>query len=301
MDEAADWLSNETDTKWNPKKIIDFSIQQYRDRNKEKKDNYFYSFKDGKRIRKAETLVFTKESLAITLLPPSKTYLMVKFSEPEAVGWYRCRGDVEDPMPASYTPIVGGLVRVFNSKIVFADLYPKHLEDIYLYGKTTISQPCIEFMPKLGWEYALFDPLKSLTPEEVTSLESYSRSCHEYLPHDAIAELGGSRHVTMDMVGITKESLKKLLLDYKKTSHSTEKEGVIPTEGYTTEELKVLELARHEFWENHDPARPPKKDVVVGWLMERGISERLANAMDTIVRSPAARIGGNKQSTLKSK
>lgn len=215
LDEAADWLSNATGTKWNPKRVIDFSIQQYRDRNKEKKDNYLYSFKDGKRARKAGTLLFTKESLAITLLPPSETYLSVKFSKPEAVGWYRCRGDVKDPMPASYTPIVGGLVRVFSSNIDFASLYPKHLKSICLYGKTAIDQPCIEFMPKLGWEYALFDPIKSLTPEEIESVERYSLACHGYLPHDAIAKLGGSCHVTVDMVGVHKENLVKMLREFQ--------------------------------------------------------------------------------------
>jgi len=215
LDEAADWLSNETGTKWNPKRVIDFSIQQYRDRNKEKKDNYLYSFKDGKRIRKAGTLLFTKESLAITLLPLSETYLSVKFSKPEAVGLYRYQADIKDPMPVSYKPVMGGLARVFNSKIDFANLYPKHLKGIYLYGKTTINQPCIEFISKLRWEYALFDPIKSLTPEEIESIERYSRACHGYLPHDAIAELGGSRLVTIDMVGVHKENLVRMLLEFR--------------------------------------------------------------------------------------
>lgn len=300
LNEAADWLSNETGSKWNHKRVIDFSIQQYQDRNKEKKDNHLYSFKDGIRIRKAGTLFYTKESLSITLLPPGPTYLSVKFSEPEAIGLYRYRADIKDPMPWSYTPILGGLVRVFDSKIDFANLYPEHLNDIYLYGKTAISQPRIEFMPKLGWEYALFDPIKSLTPEEVESIEKYSRACHGYLPHDAIAELGGSRHATIDMVGITKGNLEKLLLDYKETINSAE-EIEMASIDFATNEMKVLELARREFWEHHDPVRPPKKSAVVEWLKERGISQRIAEVMDTIIRPPAARIGGNKPRTPGSK
>ncbi|MBL0012060.1 MAG: hypothetical protein IPP22_16185 [Nitrosomonas sp.] len=45
LNEAADWLSNETGTKWNRKRVIDFSIQQYRDRNKEKKMIIFIASK----------------------------------------------------------------------------------------------------------------------------------------------------------------------------------------------------------------------------------------------------------------
>ena len=132
-------------------------------------------------------------------------------------------------MPASYKPIVGGLVRVFNSKVDFASLYPKHLKDIYLYGKTAINQPCIEFMPKLGWEYALFDPLKSLTPEEIESIERYSRACRGYLPHDVIAELGGSCHVTIDMVGIYKENLVKMLQEFQEMNRPVADTKIKPT------------------------------------------------------------------------
>lgn len=300
LDEAAEWLGNETSTKWNPKRVIDFSIQQYRDKNKEKKDNYLYSFKDGKRARKAGTLIFTKESLAITLLPPSETYLSVKFSKPEAVGLYRYRADIKDPMPASYKPIVGGLAWMFGCKIGFAALYQNHLADIYLYGESEINQPSIEFIPRLGWQFGLFDPIKSLTPEEIESIERYSRACHGYLPHNDIAELGGSRHVTIDMVGITKESLEKLLLDYKETINSAEEIG-IASRDYATNEMKVLDQARREFWECHDPDRPPKKIVVVEWLKKRGISQRIAESMDTIIRPPAVRIGGNKTRIPRSK
>ena len=211
LDEAAEWLSDKTGIKWNPKTIIDFSIQQYRDKNKEKVDNYFYSFKDGKRIRKAGAIYFTKESLAITLLPPSPTYLSVKFPKPVPVGLYRYQADIKKPMPASYEPIAGGLARVFNYDIRFAPLYPKHLGDIYLYGESVINQPSIEFIHELGWEYALFDPIKSLTSEENENIEKYSRACRGYLPHDAIAELGGSYRITAEMVGIHKENLIKML------------------------------------------------------------------------------------------
>lgn len=189
---------------------------------------------------------------------------------------------------------------MFKSEIRFSPLYLEHIKNIFLYGEAEINQPMIEFIPKIGCEYTLFDPLKSLAPKEIKDIEAYLRSCHGYLPHDAIADLGGINHVTIDMVGITKEGLEKLLLDYKITSHSTN-EIKPASDSYTTHELNILEEAKQEFWENHDPNRPPKKETVVLWIMERGINKSIAASMDTILRSAKARIGGNKPSTRKNK
>lgn len=63
---------------------------------------------------------------------------------------------------------------------------------------------------------------------------------------------------------------------------------------HTTDELEILKEAIQKFWEEHDPKRPPKKDIVVSWLMQKGLSQRIAQAMDTIMRTPEARKGGNK-------
>ena len=67
--------------------------------------------------------------------------------------------------------------------------------------------------------------------------------------------------------------------------------------GYTNNELEILKQAIAEFWENHSPARPPKKPVVVAWLEDRGVSNRTAKSMDTIMRSDEAKKGGNKRVT----
>lgn len=71
---------------------------------------------------------------------------------------------------------------------------------------------------------------------------------------------------------------------------------------HTTNDLKILDKAIEKFWEDHDPKRPPKKGIVVAWLVEQGVSStRIAESMDTIMRTPKARIGGNKPRTQKSK
>ena len=64
---------------------------------------------------------------------------------------------------------------------------------------------------------------------------------------------------------------------------------------HTTAELEILKEAIAEFWENHDPAAPPKSEIVVSWLKEKGVSLRIAEAMDTIMRTSEARKGGNKK------
>jgi hypothetical protein len=66
---------------------------------------------------------------------------------------------------------------------------------------------------------------------------------------------------------------------------------------YTTCDLNILNEAVQRFWANHDPEAPPKKDVVVAWLTEKKVSKKIAEAMDTIIRSDKSRKGGNKRVT----
>lgn len=68
---------------------------------------------------------------------------------------------------------------------------------------------------------------------------------------------------------------------------------------HTTEHLEIMKKAIQEFWENHDPNRPPKKAQVVSWLEKKGLSTSLAESMDTIIRTPEARKGGQKPRTPK--
>lgn len=68
---------------------------------------------------------------------------------------------------------------------------------------------------------------------------------------------------------------------------------------HTTEYLEIMEEAIQEFWEKHDPNRPPKKNEVVSWLEKRSVSTSLAESMDTIMRTLEARKGGQKPRTPK--
>lgn len=63
---------------------------------------------------------------------------------------------------------------------------------------------------------------------------------------------------------------------------------------YTTPLLELQNRAIEKFWINHDPKRPPKSKVIIDWLKKEGASERVAAIIDTIIRHPAHKTGGNK-------
>jgi hypothetical protein len=65
--------------------------------------------------------------------------------------------------------------------------------------------------------------------------------------------------------------------------------------GYETPDLTLLVKAVEKFWLRHDALRPPKKETIVSWLVGEGASARIARSIDTIIRSPQARRGGNKR------
>ena len=143
-----------------------------------------------------------------------------------------------------------------------------------------------------------------------------------------IEPLGSNHAVNLDMLRIKRNDLKELAHKIKigarsfldgpsreiatsKESTTLQKHDASLTEnkqpltkiedasqaGYTNNELEILKQAIAEFWENHSPARPPKKPVVVAWLEDRGVSNRTAKSMDTIMRSDEAKKGGNKRVT----
>jgi hypothetical protein len=74
--------------------------------------------------------------------------------------------------------------------------------------------------------------------------------------------------------------------------------SILPSDwpNHTTPEIELLKKAISEFWENHKPERPPKRDEIVTWLLANGdISKSRANAIDLIIRPPYAKKGGNKK------
>lgn len=90
LNQAAEWLSNQSESKWDREKIINFSIENYKDENSAIRKRHFsncYDPNNNKRIYKKFS-VFSKANLAITYLPPSPTYLSAKFPKPVPVSMY---------------------------------------------------------------------------------------------------------------------------------------------------------------------------------------------------------------------
>lgn len=63
-----------------------------------------------------------------------------------------------------------------------------------------------------------------------------------------------------------------------------------------TQEMQIINEVYGKFWENHKSNEiPPKKETIVSWIKsEYGISDRIAQAIDTIVRPEQYRTGGQK-------
>lgn len=63
-----------------------------------------------------------------------------------------------------------------------------------------------------------------------------------------------------------------------------------------TQEMQIINEVYSEFWKNHKSNEiPPKKETIVSWIKsEYGISDRIAQAIDTIVRPEQYRTGGQK-------
>jgi len=74
---------------------------------------------------------------------------------------------------------------------------------------------------------------------------------------------------------------------------------------YSTPEMVLMDMAINEFWLDFIEGEtvPPKKDVVVPFIIEKAkkdlkikdFSENMANSIDSIIRHPSARRGGNKR------
>lgn len=64
--------------------------------------------------------------------------------------------------------------------------------------------------------------------------------------------------------------------------------GTWPWGSYETELLRQVAAATSRFWVRFDPSQPdtaPVKSSVVAWLRERGVSDRTAEQIDTIIRA----------------
>lgn len=71
-------------------------------------------------------------------------------------------------------------------------------------------------------------------------------------------------------------------------SHSNHDASKWPWGDYETELLRKLALAADRFWKLYDPAdntTAPTNDVVKEWLKNEGVSDRVAEAMATMLRA----------------
>ncbi|MDR4514909.1 hypothetical protein [Nitrosomonas sp.] len=289
LEQASVWLSEQTNSSWDPQKIISFSIEHYRDENKIKKNDLLYTVKDGK--RRLKNIYFDKNELAITHLPPSTTYLGVLFPDYVRIGVYRYEKDIEKILP-DHKLIAGGLVRIWEFDIRSAPLYQYHLSKLFFDNETNIRLPYIKFFEYKylqpckfdlemgpckpicygGWEYGLFEPIKELAKEEAEKLDRYARSCHGYMPYGDIAEIGGTYRVTRDMLGIHGKSLKKLLSDYlqaeKTNEESTPKrESPVLTDNLTK---ALVCMATEKYGYNPDDEKSPVPSKLSSMFSKHG-------------------------------
>lgn len=67
--------------------------------------------------------------------------------------------------------------------------------------------------------------------------------------------------------------------------------------GYSpTKEILVMVAAIERYWVEFDPSRPPiGEHEVIPWLLENGVSKKLASAIDSIIRPQKFRSGGNRR------
>lgn len=73
------------------------------------------------------------------------------------------------------------------------------------------------------------------------------------------------------------------------------KENERSTNIHTTKELELLDEAKKKFWLDYDRSAPPKKEIIVKWFTDRGVSKGVAESLDTAMRPTEARKGGNKR------
>ncbi len=70
-----------------------------------------------------------------------------------------------------------------------------------------------------------------------------------------------------------------------------EAQTAAPWPTYTTPEIELLKKAIVHFWEHNDGKDFPVKAGIVDWLKAKGVSQNLADAMDTIMRPAESRKG----------
>ncbi len=63
---------------------------------------------------------------------------------------------------------------------------------------------------------------------------------------------------------------------------------------YSTPLLDITKKAIEVFWMNYDENNPPKSADIVPWLQKQGAAKRIALVIDSIIRPPSYKKGGNR-------
>ena len=267
LDEAVEWLTKATSEDWTKRKLIAFVLGINGD------------IKEGD-FRTA--------------------YLRAKLPPDLKIGVYGYVQDLGDnkELIERYKPLYSGIYKKHETIFprLTADLVGSNVDEILHYGETNIT--CV------GFEYAHGKKIESIDLIEPVNDHSDDPTGKRFvdemlnlhkgrMPAYYVAGMGSPLKVTEDMVYIESQDL-RVLTSLIRRAKPASNDSIIREDGYTTHELEVLEKARQKFWVNHDPNKPPKSEIVEAWIIEQGISKRKAQVMDSILRSPEARKGGNK-------
>lgn len=267
LNDAAKWLSNSTKEEWTINRIISFCIDDL-ERNKRSGVHRSALIKVG--------------------LPRNIR-----------VGIYRYRVNSDEIYKGKvFQEVAGGnLVKLGEQgSNFFASLYILNLYELFYHHETEITAISHGEESFSDGHFELIEPITTPSFDE---LENIVSCCGGKLPGEIVSSFGCPLRVTIDMVGVKGSELEGILRSCRKTNEAIT--DIKPPRKHETPDLVALDKAIQEFWEGHDPDCPPKKETVVAWLVEQGISKRIAESMDTIMRTPEARIGGNKPRAPKNK
>ena len=176
---------------------------------------------------------------------------------------------------------------LWKAMALLLNIEPKHI--LVMEGGTLSLSRQIDHMP------AFFEALdKAITALEIGHLRSYS----EKHPDTETAE------VDLDLAEFAQWAEAKgysIPLGFpQRGTKATMPIFGWPWGNYDNRHLRVMAEAIQEFWQGYDPKSgeaAPKKIIVVAWLMERGITEHIAKAMDTIMRADNIKPGRQAKKT----
>jgi hypothetical protein len=273
LDEAVEWLTKATNENWTKRKLIAFVFGLDRD------------------IKVGEL---------------SDSHLKVKLPRGLRIGAYGYSQDLNGgkEILELYSPLCSGIYKRFEMEShLTADLEGRNIFELLHYGETDITCVGVQYFQEKVETIYLIEPVDdhSDNPTGKNFIDGILNQYGGRMPAYYVAGIGSPLKVTEEMVCIKSQDL-KVLTDLSRRIKPEIAASSVRKDGYKTKEFEILEEAMQKFWRAHDPNKPPKKHEVMDWLTnEHGIGKRMAEVMDTIIRSTQARKGGNKSRQIKIK